>query len=227
MKHLIAGLALGLGLLHGALAEQQIQTQTYDFIVPADSTDYTGSKTWAAFDSSLGTLWGLSFSYNLSTDLGYSVTNNGTASTPISLSVVGGYIDAQIKSPVFPYTLWGVAEGFYGDTTFTLAPGQTNSGVLTATVSSGYGPKGLELDLPIETYTNGFTTYFEVVTPYLSVGARNPRNLSIDGTAHDVQGSVSMSYFYDAAPVPEPESYAMFLAGLGLIGAMVRRRKML
>jgi hypothetical protein len=26
-------------------------------------------------------------------------------------------------------------------------------------------------------------------------------------------------------PVPEPESYAMLLAGLGLMGAVVRRRK--
>lgn len=29
----------------------------------------------------------------------------------------------------------------------------------------------------------------------------------------------------DVAPVPEPETYAMLLAGLGLIGAVVRRRK--
>jgi hypothetical protein len=28
-----------------------------------------------------------------------------------------------------------------------------------------------------------------------------------------------------AAPVPEPETYAMMLAGLGLMGFMVRRRK--
>jgi hypothetical protein len=27
------------------------------------------------------------------------------------------------------------------------------------------------------------------------------------------------------APVPEPETYAMMLAGLGLMGIMVRRRK--
>jgi hypothetical protein len=30
---------------------------------------------------------------------------------------------------------------------------------------------------------------------------------------------------FTAAPVPEPETYAMFLAGLGLIGVLSRRRK--
>jgi hypothetical protein len=34
-----------------------------------------------------------------------------------------------------------------------------------------------------------------------------------------------MDDFLYAAPVPEPETYAMLLAGLGLIGAMRRRRK--
>ena len=29
----------------------------------------------------------------------------------------------------------------------------------------------------------------------------------------------------DVAPVPEPETYAMLLAGLGLIGAVARRRQ--
>jgi len=36
---------------------------------------------------------------------------------------------------------------------------------------------------------------------------------------------VVMDDFLYAAPVPEPETYAMLLAGLGLIGAMGRRRK--
>ena len=38
--------------------------------------------------------------------------------------------------------------------------------------------------------------------------------------------SVSFGYTYTFAnPVPEPETYAMLLAGLGLVGFMVRRRK--
>lgn len=32
-------------------------------------------------------------------------------------------------------------------------------------------------------------------------------------------------YLFNLAPVPEPETYAMLLAGLGLMGAVARRRK--
>ena len=50
----------------------------------------------------------------------------------------------------------------------------------------------------------------------------------IDGTPlgpDNVVDLVVMDDFLYAAPVPEPETYAMLLAGLGLIGAMSRRRK--
>lgn len=38
-------------------------------------------------------------------------------------------------------------------------------------------------------------------------------------------GAYSGSILVSAAPIPEPESYAMFLAGLGVMDAIVLRRK--
>lgn len=38
-------------------------------------------------------------------------------------------------------------------------------------------------------------------------------------------GETSAQFIQVAAPVPEPETYAMLLAGLGLLGAVVRRRR--
>lgn len=54
---------------------------------------------------------------------------------------------------------------------------------------------------------NGISSTKALVTPY-------------DGTFNYSAGVLT----YSVAPVPEPESYAMLLAGLGMIGAVVRRR---
>ena len=48
--------------------------------------------------------------------------------------------------------------------------------------------------------------------------------LLASGTAAPGIGSY-VSANYTVTPVPEPESYAMFLAGLGIMGAIARRRK--
>jgi len=45
------------------------------------------------------------------------------------------------------------------------------------------------------------------------------------GDAANAQGLGSLFVPGAVAPVPEPETYAMLLAGLGLMGFMVRRRK--
>lgn len=66
-------------------------------------------------------------------------------------------------------------------------------------------------------------------TYYVAVSGFN----NVDFTGNDGNGN----WYYNlnittgtpsvvlSAPVPEPESYAMFLAGLGIIGAVARRRK--
>jgi len=45
------------------------------------------------------------------------------------------------------------------------------------------------------------------------------------GTNHALTNTVNSITSFAVAPVPEPETYAMLLAGLGLIGAVSRRRK--
>jgi hypothetical protein len=40
----------------------------------------------------------------------------------------------------------------------------------------------------------------------------------------DANGAITSGYFGGSAPVPEPETYAMLLAGLGLVGFAARRK---
>lgn len=44
-------------------------------------------------------------------------------------------------------------------------------------------------------------------------------------TSFNMTGTSRSNYRAYAAPVPEPETYAMLIAGLGLVGFMARRRK--
>ena len=63
---------------------------------------------------------------------------------------------------------------------------------------------------------------------YWNVGTSNTIVLIV----HDVRGrptglaaSMQATYLVTNTPVPEPETYAMLLAGLGVVGAVARRRK--
>ena len=40
-----------------------------------------------------------------------------------------------------------------------------------------------------------------------------------------MDGYAKVTYTYETLPVPEPETYAMLLAGLGLVGFIARKRK--
>jgi hypothetical protein len=60
--------------------------------------------------------------------------------------------------------------------------------------------------------TSSYNAQFLMVEPYQYQGTPGP-------------GSQDVVYFTPASPVPEPQTYAMLLAGLGLIGFVARRRK--
>jgi hypothetical protein len=76
--------------------------------------------------------------------------------------------------------------------------------------------------------TPGTTSWTTFSGALQNIGA-GAHTLSFVGT--NLNGGADTSAFLDnvkmtVTPVPEPESYAMFLAGLGLMGAIARRKKL-
>ncbi len=136
--------------------------------------------------------------------------------------------------PITVSTLLGIpagghSAGSFTDTfTFTVAPANTfflGAEVLLGNASSGvtfsnvnftgagsYGPFA---------FAPNTTNFFVPLSPTLL--APGAYTMTVIGNAATAGG------FYNAAinfaPIPEPETYAMMLAGLGLMGFVARRRK--
>lgn len=138
---------------------------------------------------------------------------------------------AAAKEDVLTYTAWntthlannvnwyfnGGSMGFAGagDTIY-----QTSADVVGAG-SFGRDPNGIERDR-LSWHTSGTSGYNGVATS-LNGGWRSGSNVWLNSsTAWDRVVLVQTNV---AAPVPEPETYAMMMAGLGLLGGMARRKK--
>ena len=52
-----------------------------------------------------------------------------------------------------------------------------------------------------------------------------PGYYSLNVIGHATAGMAAYAVQMDVTPVPEPETYALMLAGLGLLGLIARRRK--
>ncbi len=130
--------------------------------------------------------------------------------------------------------LWGagnkfVATEFFGELRFTFAGGQLSQGagafvnhyaddVLPFAVEvSAYGQNN-EI---IETHRLTIDTAEDSLNAGLFIGIVRP---TADIRSISFKGVTVLDDFVHAAPVPEPGTWAMMIAGMALMGAMVRRR---
>jgi hypothetical protein len=145
------------------------------------------------------------------------------AATPVALSGIGSWDSPGVGVPGALIDLGGgvtsmsftsgsgtlqvVADDccIIGDAFGLILDGAATAWSFSDTVGSSYGPG----------YFHG------VYTGLISAGAHA---FSLYVT-QDCCGSGGMAWSASVTPVPEPETYAMLLVGLGLVGFMMRRRR--
>ncbi|PXW87823.1 putative secreted protein with PEP-CTERM sorting signal [Nitrosomonas sp. Nm84] len=157
------------------------------------------------------------------------VSGDGSVGNAYDMGVIGA------SPSVLAATLTGSPNSFFEEyANFTIPTLSSTSGSAHSAVLNIWGINvseitGLIVEVWSDVHPSGSTLYATFAgnnaTNLIGNLAAGQYHLDISGnlgsSAHVGQYQVALQ----ALPVPEPETYAMLLAGLGLIGFSVRRRK--
>lgn len=221
----ISAISFALLALLGSAATAHADTVSFSSTVPLTSTNWNNTLGLGLFDTNLGTL--------TSIDFGLSGTVSGTGSVE-SLDSSATVVNLQLGSTLTlkrPDASTLVITNPLFSTSFNLTSfdGSINfagtSGASTGSVSntsSNSFSSGLNTDFALFSQSGGGTIN-------LSLGAVGASNATGAGNlitqfSTQASGVATVTYNYIATPVPEPETYAMMLSGIGLL-AFVRRRR--
>jgi hypothetical protein len=164
-------------------------------ITNISNASYNGIARSAVYDTGTG----LDFYYQFTNDA--SSAHGVERFTGSDFSALGfGIVNVYQTDAAFDIFVAGTETSDYAD--------RTNFGV----IGFSFVPNGLSKINP------GLTSYTQIIRTDGREYAMGNFGL-INGTGDNATG------FGVAAPVPEPETYAMLLAGLGMVGTIIRRRK--
>jgi len=152
------------------------------------------------------------------------------AGKPLPIEMASSSLTATVAQPAFQNTFEFVTSGNYLNNGSMLVAGQSNLfsslkiDILTVAGDSLFGPIS-------GTVSNGQIKASFADSAFAgSLLANTTYKLKVFGQAADAGNSFSVNSLYissikETVPaVPEPETYAMMLAGLGLIGGIALRR---
>ena len=211
------------GLL-GVSAFAQADTISFSANRPLDTTDFVDVLTLGKFDTSLGHLNSIQFDLS-----GTVVTDGGVESLDGSASMANLGLNATLAlSRPNSSTITNASTGFSQSVTLAAFDGDIDFA----------GPSGYTLNTRsntvassfVSTDANDFALFSALHGGNINLGisalalseATGPGNV-ISYFVTQAGAQARITYNYTPTAVPEPETYAMMLAGLGLLA--LRRRK--
>ena len=160
---------------------------------------------------------------------GSPTVGDGSQANPYDFGVVGASVSALFVN------IGGPANGLFEEyANFTIPTLSGTSGAANTYALSFFGVNVIDIqNLVVEVWDNvhpgGSTLYTTFTGDNLTHAFGNltagQYHLDISGQFGPNAFGGQYSVALQALPVPEPETYAMLLAGLGLVGFSVRRRK--
>lgn len=242
MKSPIAALAL---TAFAAAFSSSAQATDYVEVSSATADFYYDADFWG---SSAVTLTGNTISFGLASDFSTSATARGSAGSYASDTQLD--VDDQFSVYVVAHAGYALTSDLTHtvNATYSLtANGGQVSADYSMQLSSARSVNGsyaidneLRFDIDIQQLSsNGAsqsgayvfgglsTNYPQSGAQYAAVGINNVLGLQSlqNGPGKTASAFTSESFGFTVSAVPEPETYGMMLAGLGLIGFVARRRK--
>lgn len=229
MKKITHALILA-GLLGAASAQAAVNVVEFDASKALTNTNWTDNTlSFGLFNSNLGTLNSITFELtgnisgigkaesldNSASDIDLSLSSKLTLSRPAGGSTL------VITTPVFSTTYTNVAS-YDGITDYAGASG-VSTGLVTATSTDSFTSTN-SADFALFSAAGGGAISLGLKASGTSNGSGSGNLATLFSTQAGANVKVIYNYTEVATSVPEPETYGMMLLGLGVIGAVARRR---